>query len=89
MSATDITALSARIEELYEKATSDLDDDAAQTVEQVMTMLDEGEIRVAAPTDTGLAGQRVGQEGDPALVPHPRDGDDRGRARTSTTTRCR
>src|ERR671939_526080 len=53
MSTTDLTALAARIEELFERATSDLDDEAAQTVEHVMTMLDEGEIRVAAPTDTG------------------------------------
>ena len=53
MSTTDLTALSARIEDLFERATSDLDDEAARTVEQVMTMLDEGEIRVAAPTDTG------------------------------------
>src|SRR6185295_13303608 len=53
MSTTDLTALASRIEELYETPTADLDDDAAQTVEQVMTMLDEGEIRVAAPTDTG------------------------------------
>ena len=53
MSTTDITALSARIAELFERATSDLDDDAAQTVEQVMTMLDEGEIRVAAPAGDG------------------------------------
>jgi 2,3,4,5-tetrahydropyridine-2-carboxylate N-succinyltransferase len=53
MSTTDLTALAARIEALYDTPTADLDDDAAQTVEQVMTMLDEGEIRVAAPTDTG------------------------------------
>jgi len=53
MTTTDLSALAARIEELYELPTSDLDDGAAQTVEQVMTMLDEGEIRVAAPTDTG------------------------------------
>jgi 2,3,4,5-tetrahydropyridine-2,6-dicarboxylate N-succinyltransferase len=53
MSTTDLTALAARIEALYETPTPDLDDDAAATVEQVMTMLDEGEIRVAAPTDTG------------------------------------
>ena len=53
MTTTDLTALATRIEELYELPTSDLGDDAAATVEQVMTMLDEGEIRVAAPTDTG------------------------------------
>ena len=53
MSTTDLTALAARIEALYDVPTPDLDDDAAATVEQVMTMLDEGEIRVATPTDTG------------------------------------
>jgi 2,3,4,5-tetrahydropyridine-2-carboxylate N-succinyltransferase len=53
MSTTDLTALAARIEALYELPTSDLDDDAAELVEHVMTMLDEGEIRVAMPTDTG------------------------------------
>ena len=53
MTTTDLAALSARIEELFELPTADLDDDASATVEQVMTMLDEGEIRVAAPTDTG------------------------------------
>src|SRR3954469_5546213 len=49
MSTTDLTALAAKIEDLFERPTSELDDDAAQTVEQVMTMLDEGDIRVAAP----------------------------------------
>ena len=53
MTTTDLSALAARIEELFDLPTSDLDADAAATVEQVMTMLDEGEIRVAAPTDTG------------------------------------
>jgi 2,3,4,5-tetrahydropyridine-2,6-dicarboxylate N-succinyltransferase len=53
MTTTDLTALAARIEELYELPTADLDADAAATVEQVMTMLDEGEVRVASPTDTG------------------------------------
>ena len=53
MTTTDLSALAARIEALFELPTSDLDADAAATVEQVMTMLDEGEIRVAAPTDTG------------------------------------
>src|SRR3954449_398038 len=49
MSTTDLTALAAKIEDLFERPTSELDDDAAETVEHVMTMLDEGEIRVAAP----------------------------------------
>jgi 2,3,4,5-tetrahydropyridine-2-carboxylate N-succinyltransferase len=53
MSTTDLTAVAARIEELYELPTADLDDEDAALVERVMAMLDEGEVRVAAPTDTG------------------------------------
>jgi 2,3,4,5-tetrahydropyridine-2-carboxylate N-succinyltransferase len=53
MSTTDLTALSATIEDLYERPPSDLDDAAAATVEEVMTLLDDGALRVAAPTDTG------------------------------------
>ncbi len=53
MTTTDLTALAARIEELHDTATSDLDEDAAATVEQAMDMLDEGLIRVANKTDTG------------------------------------
>ena len=33
--------------------------------------------------------ERVGEEGGPALLPGPRPRDDRGRARSSTTTGCR
>jgi 2,3,4,5-tetrahydropyridine-2-carboxylate N-succinyltransferase len=53
MSTTDLTALSATIEDLYERPPSDLDDAAAATVEEVMTLLDDGALRVAAPTDAG------------------------------------
>jgi 2,3,4,5-tetrahydropyridine-2,6-dicarboxylate N-succinyltransferase len=53
MSTTDLTALSATIEELFERPASDLDDDAARAVEQVMDLLDDGQIRVATPTDQG------------------------------------
>jgi 2,3,4,5-tetrahydropyridine-2-carboxylate N-succinyltransferase len=53
MSTTDLTALASRIEALYDLPSSDLDDDAAETVEHVMHLLDEGSIRVATPTDTG------------------------------------
>ena len=54
MTTTDLTALAARIEELFDAAHRPTSTTTPpQTVEQVMTMLDEGEIRVAAPTDTG------------------------------------
>src|SRR3954454_3071903 len=48
MSTTDLTALAAKIEDLFERPTSELDDDAAETVEHAMSMLEEGEFRVAA-----------------------------------------
>src|SRR6476661_6532045 len=51
--AADLTALAAEIEELYERATSDLGDEAAATVEEALALLDDGSVRVAAPTDTG------------------------------------
>jgi 2,3,4,5-tetrahydropyridine-2-carboxylate N-succinyltransferase len=54
MSATtDLTALAAEIESLYEKPTSDLGDEAKATVEEALSLLDDGAVRVAAPTDTG------------------------------------
>jgi 2,3,4,5-tetrahydropyridine-2-carboxylate N-succinyltransferase len=53
MTTTDLTALAARIEALHELDTSDLDDDAAATVEEAMNLLDDGSVRVATPTDTG------------------------------------
>ena len=51
--ATDLTALAAEIEELYERATSDLGEEATATVEEALALLDDGSVRVAAPTDTG------------------------------------
>jgi len=53
MTATDITALSAEIERLYDLSTIDLDDEAKATVEEALAMIDDGAVRVAAPTDTG------------------------------------
>jgi 2,3,4,5-tetrahydropyridine-2-carboxylate N-succinyltransferase len=53
MTATDITALSAEIERLYDLPTIDLDDAAKATVEEALAMIDDGAVRVAAPTDTG------------------------------------
>jgi 2,3,4,5-tetrahydropyridine-2-carboxylate N-succinyltransferase len=50
---TDLVALAARIEELYEKPTSDLTDEDAATVNHVLDMLDDGLVRVAAPTVPG------------------------------------
>jgi 2,3,4,5-tetrahydropyridine-2-carboxylate N-succinyltransferase len=47
MSTTDLTALAARIEALYELPTSDLDESAAADVERAMDLLDEGSVRVA------------------------------------------
>jgi 2,3,4,5-tetrahydropyridine-2-carboxylate N-succinyltransferase len=51
--ATDLTALAAEIDELYERPTSDLGDEARATVEEAVALLDDGEVRVATPTDTG------------------------------------
>jgi len=53
MTTTDLTALSRRIEALYELPTSDLDDDAARDVEAVMDLLDNGGVRVAHHEDDG------------------------------------
>jgi 2,3,4,5-tetrahydropyridine-2,6-dicarboxylate N-succinyltransferase len=47
MTATDLTVLSRRIEALYERPTSELDDAAARDVEAVMNLLDSGGVRVA------------------------------------------
>jgi 2,3,4,5-tetrahydropyridine-2-carboxylate N-succinyltransferase len=49
----DLTAFAAEIDELYERATSDLGDEARATVEEAIAMLDDGVVRVATPTDTG------------------------------------
>ena len=73
-------ALAAEIEELYERATSDLGDEAAGTVEEAMALLDDGSVRVAAPTDTGW---RVNEWAKKAILLSFRtrgDGDDRARA---------
>jgi 2,3,4,5-tetrahydropyridine-2,6-dicarboxylate N-succinyltransferase len=53
MSTTGLSALSAAIDELFERPAADLDDDAARTVEEVMDLLDDGQLRVATPTDQG------------------------------------
>jgi 2,3,4,5-tetrahydropyridine-2,6-dicarboxylate N-succinyltransferase len=53
MSTTDLTVLAATIEELFERPASALDEDAAATVEQVMDLLDDGQVRVAAPVEGG------------------------------------
>jgi len=50
---TDLVALAAQIEELYEKPTSDLTEEDAATVAHVIDLLDDGVIRVAAPTTPG------------------------------------
>jgi len=53
MTATDLTVLSRRIEALYERPTSELDDAAARDVEAVMNLLDSGGVRVAHREDDG------------------------------------
>src|SRR5215203_3712764 len=53
MTATDLTVLSRRIEALYERPTSELDDAAARDVEAVMDLLDSGGVRVAHREDDG------------------------------------
>jgi 2,3,4,5-tetrahydropyridine-2,6-dicarboxylate N-succinyltransferase len=53
MSTTDLTALAARIEELYENPPLEVRGEDAMLVEEAMTLLDEGAVRVAMPTDTG------------------------------------
>ena len=50
---TDLVALAARIEELYEAPTGDLTDEDAATVDHVLDLLDDGLVRVAAPTTPG------------------------------------
>lgn len=51
MSTTDLTALQARIDSLFDAP--ELDDDAAADVERVLDLLDSGELRVAEPTADG------------------------------------
>jgi 2,3,4,5-tetrahydropyridine-2-carboxylate N-succinyltransferase len=47
MTTTNLAALAARIEELYELPTSDLGEDAAAMVEEALALLDDGAVRVA------------------------------------------
>ena len=51
MSTTDLAALQARIDSLFDA--DDLDDAAAADVERVLDLLDTGELRVAEPTADG------------------------------------
>jgi 2,3,4,5-tetrahydropyridine-2,6-dicarboxylate N-succinyltransferase len=53
MTTTDLAALAARIEQLYELPTIDLDDDAVETVEHALALLDEGAVRVAHQEEGG------------------------------------
>src|SRR4051794_35137650 len=53
MTRTDLAALAARIEQLYELPTIDLDDDAVETVEHALALLDEGAVRVAHQEEGG------------------------------------
>jgi 2,3,4,5-tetrahydropyridine-2-carboxylate N-succinyltransferase len=53
MTTTDLIALAARIEELYELPTSDLGEDAARTVEEALALLDDGSVRVAHQEEGG------------------------------------
>ncbi|HSD78870.1 MAG TPA: 2,3,4,5-tetrahydropyridine-2,6-dicarboxylate N-succinyltransferase [Solirubrobacteraceae bacterium] len=53
MTTTDLAALAARIEELYDLPTGDLGDDAAATVEEALALLDDGAVRVAHPEAGG------------------------------------
>ena len=50
---TDLIALAAEIDDLFERATSDLGDEAKATVEEALALLDDGVVRVANPSDTG------------------------------------
>jgi 2,3,4,5-tetrahydropyridine-2-carboxylate N-succinyltransferase len=52
-STTDLLALAAEIDDLYQRPTSDLGDEARATVEEALRLLDDGEVRAASPTDTG------------------------------------
>ncbi len=51
MSTTDHTRLAEEVERLFEAP--ELDDGAARTVEEVLALLDEGEVRVAEPAGEG------------------------------------
>ena len=45
-----------------------------EAIREVINQLDTGKLRVASPTDEGLAGQRMGQKSSSALLSH-QDGD--------------
>ena len=53
MTTTDLRALAARIEELYDLPTSDLGPDAAASVEEALALLDSGAVRVAHHEEGG------------------------------------
>jgi 2,3,4,5-tetrahydropyridine-2-carboxylate N-succinyltransferase len=63
--STDLTSLAAEIEELYERPASDLDDEAAATVEEAIALLDDGAVRVASP---GKEGWRVNEWAKKAIL---------------------
>jgi 2,3,4,5-tetrahydropyridine-2-carboxylate N-succinyltransferase len=50
---TDLVALAAAIEELFEKPTAELTDEDAATVAHAIDLLDDGLVRVAVPTSPG------------------------------------
>ena len=74
MSVDAYADLAARVEASFAAAVWDVDADA---VEEAIGLLDRGEVRVAEPDGRRLGRQRVGEEGGPAVLPHPRHGDDR------------
>ncbi len=79
---TDLVALAAHIEELYEKPTSELTEEDAATVAHVIDLLDDGAVRVAAPTSPGGL-WTLNEWAKQAILLYfrdARDGDDRGRA---------
>jgi 2,3,4,5-tetrahydropyridine-2-carboxylate N-succinyltransferase len=53
MTTTDLAALAARIEDLYDRPTSELGEDAVATVEAALALLDDGTVRVAQPVQGG------------------------------------
>jgi 2,3,4,5-tetrahydropyridine-2-carboxylate N-succinyltransferase len=53
MSTTDVPALAAEVERLFDAPAEALDADAAALVERVLALLDEGALRVAEPVEGG------------------------------------
>ena len=86
---TDLVALASHIEELYEKPTSDLTEEDAATVAHVIDLLDDGVIRVAAPTTPG-APWKVNEWAKKAvlLTFRTRGMETSSAGPTSTTTSC-